>query len=141
MDLDTGEVKLYPFWLTTAEAGHTPELFQFDGGRKLLDTRRERVGPPAWREAYKVKPSGIKPLPEFDSPMHADLVALYRRERDPDVRNVILEVVRVRRVMSEIGKLTATIRSEYGDKLAALYMLRKLLREEQLRTGEIDLKS
>ncbi|WP_155638516.1 hypothetical protein [Burkholderia cepacia] len=141
MDLDTGEVRLYPFWLTTTEAGHTPELIQFEGGRKLLHTRRERIGEPAWREAYKVKPSGIRPLPDFDSPAYSDLVELYRRERDPEVRRVILEIVRVRRVMAQIAELTAIIRSEYGDELVALFTLRTLLREEQQRTGEIDLKS
>nr|WP_240691016.1 hypothetical protein [Burkholderia cepacia] len=89
-DLEDGKVKLYPFWLTETEAGNCQTLIENDFGRKLQ--RRERVGPPAWREAYKVVPYGIKTLPEFDSPMHSELVELYRRERDPDVRRVILEV-------------------------------------------------
>ncbi|WP_206148963.1 hypothetical protein [Burkholderia sp. Tr-20390] len=136
-DLDDGQVKLYPFWLTPAEAGHCYTLLEHDFGRKLKHTRRERVGPPAWREALKVKPRGPKPLPDFESPAHSELVALYRRERDPDVRRAILEIVRVRRMMTEIESLTATIRAEYGDKLVALYMLRTLLRNERQRTGEI----
>ncbi|KWE97890.1 hypothetical protein [Burkholderia ubonensis] len=136
-DLDDGQVKVYPFWLTEAEAHNCYTLLEHDFGRKLKNTRRERVGPPAWREAFKAKPSGIKPLPEFVSPAHSELVSLYRRERDPDVRRAILEIVRVRRVMTEIERLTATIRDEYGDKLVALYLLRTLLRSERERTGEI----
>ncbi|KVR89539.1 hypothetical protein C3743_39445 [Burkholderia contaminans] len=135
-DLDNGEVKLYPFWLTEAEAGHCQTLLENDFGRKLKHTRRERVGPPAWREAYKVKPHGIKTLPEFDSPMHAELVELYRRERDPDVRRVILEVVRARRVMGEIEDLFRVIRNEYKDKLVAMNVLRCLIQNERWRVGE-----
>lgn len=135
-DLDTGETKLYPFFLTPAEAGFTPELIQLDGGRKLLHTRRERVGPPAWREALKVKPSGIRPLPEFETPLHRELVDLYRRERDPDVRRVILEVVRVRRVLGEIEHLVAVIREEYGSGLVAMNWLRCLIQDERKRVGE-----
>lgn len=100
--LDTMEVKLYPYWLTPSEAGHIRVLVEFDGGRKLLHTRRERVGPAAWLEACKVEPYSVKPLPEFDSPIRSELVALYRRERDPDVRRPILEIVRARRVMGDI---------------------------------------
>ncbi|WP_175785291.1 hypothetical protein [Burkholderia ambifaria] len=134
-DLDSGEVKLYPFFLTSAEAGHTPELIQFDGGRKLQHTRRERVGPPAWREAYKVEQRGIRPMPDFDSPLHAELVALYRRERNPDVRRVILEVVRARRVIVEIDELFRVVRAEYKDGLVAMYKLRCLLQKERWRVG------
>jgi len=136
MDLDTMEVKVYPFWLTPAEAGYTPELIQFDGGRKLLHTRRERVGPPAWREAYKIEPDGTKQLPEFESPLHDELVELYRRERDPDIRRVILEVVRARRLMGEIDDLFQAIRAEYKDGLVAMYKLRCLLQNERWRVGE-----
>ncbi|MBN3729478.1 hypothetical protein [Burkholderia sp. Tr-20390] len=132
-DLDTNEVKLYPFWLTPAEAGQCHTLIANDFGRRLK--RRERVGPSAWREACKVEPYGIKPLPEFDSPVHAELVALYRRERDPDVRRVILEVVRARRVMGEIENLYRTIRAEYKDKLVAMNVLRCLLQKERWRVG------
>ncbi|MBR8085602.1 hypothetical protein KDX23_22970 [Burkholderia vietnamiensis] len=134
-DLDDGKVKIYPFWLTEAEAGHCETLLENDFGRKLKNTRRERVGPPAWREAFKAKPGGIKPLPEFDSPMHAELVELYRRERDPDVRRVILEVVRARRVMGEIENLFRTIRDEYKDKLVAMNVLRCLIQKERWRVG------
>ena len=67
-----------------------------------MHTRRERVGEPERRDAHKVEPCGIKALPEFGSPMHGELVALYRLARDPDVRRVILEVVRARRVIGEI---------------------------------------
>ncbi|MBN3815238.1 hypothetical protein G3N57_00820 [Paraburkholderia sp. Se-20369] len=136
-DLDDGQVKLYPFWLTEAE-GAQSQMLTAHWGQRLKHTRRERVGPPEWRERLKVKPSGIKPLPEFDAPLHRELVALYQRERDPDVRRVILEVVRTRRVMKEIERLTRTIREEYGDKLVALYTLRTLVRDERQRAGEID---
>ncbi|WP_181437220.1 MULTISPECIES: hypothetical protein [Burkholderia] len=67
-----------------------------------MHTRRKRVGEPEWRDAHKVEPCGIKALPEFHFPMHGELVALYRHARDPDVRRVILEVVRARRVIGEI---------------------------------------
>ncbi|SEU40178.1 hypothetical protein SAMN03159335_06221 [Burkholderia cepacia] len=134
-DLDDGKVKLYPFWLTEAEAGQCQTLIENDFGRKLKNTRRERVGPPAWREAYKVEPIGIKPLPEFDSPTHDELVELYRRERDPDVRRVILEVVRARRMMGEIEDLFRVIRNEYKDKLVAMNVLRCLLQKERWRVG------
>ncbi|NGO98066.1 hypothetical protein BJL96_27780 [Burkholderia cenocepacia] len=135
-DLDTGETRLYPFFLTPAEAGHMPELIHLDGGRKLLHTRRERVGPPAWREALKTKPSGARPLPEFETPLHRELIDLYRRERDPDVRRVILEVVRVRRVLGEIEDLVAIIREEYGNALVAMHTLRCLIQDERKRVGE-----
>lgn len=132
-DLEDGKVKLYPFWLTETEAGNCQTLIENDFGRKLQ--RRERVGPPAWREAYKVVPYGIKTLPEFDSPMHSELVELYRRERDPDVRRVILEVVRARRVMGEIENLFRAIRDEYKDKLVAMNVLRCLIQKERWRVG------
>ncbi|MFJ6059141.1 hypothetical protein ACIQHE_21800 [Burkholderia vietnamiensis] len=132
-DLDDGKVKLYPFWLTEAEAGNCLKLIENDFGRKLK--RRERVGPPAWRDAYKVEPYGLKTLPEFDSPMHSELVELYRRERDPDVRRVILEVVRARRVMGEIENLFRAIRDEYKDKLVAMNVLRCLIQKERWRVG------
>ncbi|KVW77428.1 hypothetical protein [Burkholderia ubonensis] len=135
-DLDDGQVKVLPVWLTNVEAGHSQTLIE-NPSRRLFRTRRERHGEAEWRELVKSKPSGVKPLPEFDSPAHSELVALYRRERDPDVRKTILEVVRVRRVMKEIERLTATIRAEYGDRLVALHMLRTLLRNEQRRAGEI----
>ncbi|CAJ6622693.1 Uncharacterised protein [Burkholderia pseudomallei] len=134
-DLDDGEVKLYPFWLTPAEAGQCQTLLENDFGRRLQHTRRERIGPPAWRDAYRVEPSGIKPLPEFESPMRAELVALYRRHRDPDVRRVILEVVRARRVMGEIEDLYRAIRNEYKDALVAMNVLRCVLQKERWRVG------
>ncbi|WP_321944796.1 hypothetical protein [Burkholderia cenocepacia] len=132
-DLDDGKVKLYPYWLTEAEAGQCQTLIENDFGRKLM--RRERVGPPAWREAYKVEPCGIKTLPEFDSPTHSKLVELYQRERDSDVRRVILEVVRARRVMGEIENLFRIIRGEYKDKLVAMNVLRCLIQKERWRVG------
>lgn len=135
-DLDDGQVKVYPFWLTPGEAGCSQTLIEGGFGRKLKHTRRERVGEPEWRKALKVAPSGIRPLPEFESPLHRELVDLYRRERDPDVRRVILEIVRVRRVLGEIEHLVATIRQEYGDKLVAVSWLRCLVQQERERVGE-----
>ncbi|KVW04398.1 hypothetical protein WK91_35845 [Burkholderia cepacia] len=61
--LDTMEVKLYPYWLTPSEAGHIRVLVEFDGGRKLLHTRRERVGPAAWLEACEVEPYARRLFP------------------------------------------------------------------------------
>lgn len=133
-ELDSGDVKLYPFWLTEAEAGCCHTLLENDFGRKRA--RRERVGEPEWRAVREVKPCGIKPLPEFETPLHRELIELYRRERDPDVRRVILEVVRVRRVLGEIEHLVATIRQEYGDGLVAMYSLRCLVKGERERVGE-----
>ncbi|MBA9833377.1 hypothetical protein J4M90_37880 [Burkholderia contaminans] len=134
-DLDNGQVKLYPFWLTRSEGLRSQTLTEA-WGRCLNHTRRERVGPPEWREAFKVKPSGVKPLPEFEPPMHGELVELYRRERDPDVRRVILEVVRARRVMAEIEHLVTIIRREYGDGLVAMNLLRCLAQNERWRAGD-----
>ncbi|VWC39762.1 hypothetical protein BLA23254_06875 [Burkholderia lata] len=134
-DLDSGQVKLYPFWLTKSEGFRSDRLTE-GWGRCLAHTRRERVGPPEWREALKVKPYGTRPLPEFEPPMHGELVDLYRRERDQDVRRVILEVVRARRVMAEIEHLVAIVRREYGDGLVAMNLLRCLAQNERWRVGD-----
>ncbi|WP_041494489.1 hypothetical protein [Burkholderia sp. KJ006] len=136
-DLDDGQVKVYPYWLTETEAGNCVSLIEHDFGRKLAHTRRARVGPPEWREANKVKRSGVTPLPDFDPPTHAELAELYRRERDPAVRRVILEVVRDRRVMGEIEGLFRIIRDEYKDSLVAMSTLRCLIQRERWRVGEI----
>ncbi|HDR9474364.1 hypothetical protein [Burkholderia multivorans] len=137
-DLDDGQVKVIPFWLTEAEAANSHTLLNNDFGRKRAHTRRQRIGEPEWRTALKGKPSGIKRLPEFETPLHAELVELYQRNRDPDVRRVILEVVRVRRVLGEIEGLVATIRQEYGDKLVAMNWLRRLVQDEKRRVGDFE---
>ncbi|WP_412530595.1 hypothetical protein [Burkholderia lata] len=82
-----------------------------------------------------MEPSGVKPLPDFDSPTHAELVELYRRDSDPDVRRVILEVVRARRVLGEIEDLFRIIRAEYNDSLVAMSKLRCLIQSERWRVG------
>ncbi|MGU7773757.1 hypothetical protein ACV229_26685 [Burkholderia sp. MR1-5-21] len=135
-DLDDGKVKTLPYWLTDAEAGYSTTLLQNDA-RRLTHTRRERVGPPEWRAMVAAKPSGIKPLPEFDSLQEDELRELWRRVPDPDAHRAILEIVHARRVMGEIEKLVAVIRAEYGDKLVAIYKLRSLVKDERRCTGEI----
>ncbi|MBU9313228.1 hypothetical protein [Burkholderia multivorans] len=75
-------------------------------------------------------------LPEFDNPTESELRQLWRSTRDPLVRRVILELVRVRRTMSQIDDYVATIRAEYGNSLVAMHMLRILIKEELQRAGK-----
>ncbi|WP_321820901.1 MULTISPECIES: hypothetical protein [unclassified Burkholderia] len=143
-DLDDGQVKLYPFWLTVAEAGYSMTLIENEA-RRLKHTRRERVGPPEWREKIKGKPSGLRALPSFDSPQDGELRELWWRVPDPDVHRAILEIVRVRRVIGDIAGLCETIRGEWtrevGGGLVAIHALRMLLARERRRTGEVGGKS
>ncbi|WP_155648319.1 hypothetical protein [Burkholderia cepacia] len=79
----------------------------------------------------------VLPRLEFDAPTDRELRDLWRANRDPLVRRVILEVVRGRRKMKEIKGLVAIVRAQYGDSLVAMNSLRILVKDELLRAGEM----
>ena len=76
-------------------------------------------------------------LPDFLTVTDRELRELWRKHPDPDVRRVILEVVRYRKVMLEVDRLYKTIhqswRSSVGGNLTALHRLQKLMIEEKDR--------
>ncbi|MBU9439074.1 hypothetical protein KTE91_28755 [Burkholderia multivorans] len=78
----------------------------------------------------------VLPPLEFDAPTDRELRELWRSNRDPLVRRVILEVVRGRRTMREIQRYVAIIREEYGNSLIAMHSLRVLVQKELWRAGE-----
>ena len=79
----------------------------------------------------------IPPLQEFDNPTGHEMRKLWRANRDPSVRRVILEVVRLRQTMKEIEGYVAIIRAEYGDSLVAMHKLRALIKDELQRAGDV----
>jgi predicted RNA-binding Zn ribbon-like protein len=78
-------------------------------------------------------------LPSFP-PFHIDeLRELYARHAEPEVRRLILEVERSRRVLAEVEYLRGVIdqawQADVGGHLVALYKLRLLLQQERERNG------
>lgn len=78
-------------------------------------------------------------LPPFKTVTADELRALWRAYPDPDVRRVILEVVRYRRVVREVDSLYASIhrswRSSVGGNLVALHQLHGVMNREKGRLG------
>ncbi|WP_176329075.1 hypothetical protein [Burkholderia vietnamiensis] len=85
---------------------------------------------------------GRKPLPDIVSPSSAELRALWSRFRaDREVRRLIIEIVRVRRLVADVEAHRKSIAKAWseetgGSHLVALYQLRLLLQNEMRRTGE-----
>lgn len=82
----------------------------------------------------KMKPPD---LPSFTTVTLSELRRLWTVYPDPDVRRLMLEVERSRRVLREINELYVTIhqswRENVGGNLVALHLLQKLLWEETTR--------
>lgn len=82
----------------------------------------------------KMKP---RDLPSFTTVTLPELRRLWTVYPHPDVRRLMLEVERSRRVLREINELYATIhqswRENVGGNLVALHLLQKLLWEETTR--------
>jgi hypothetical protein len=83
------------------------------------------------------------PLPDFEIPTIYDLRRLWvERKGDREVRNLILEIERTRRVMQEIQRLYEVIdkcwKADVGGNLVALENLRVILLEEGWRDGTMD---
>ncbi|MFM0503994.1 hypothetical protein [Paraburkholderia caffeinilytica] len=82
-------------------------------------------------------------LPDFEIPTIYDLRRLWvERKGDREVRCLILEIERTRRVMQEIKRLHAVIdkcwKADVGGNLVALENLRVILLEEGWRDGAMD---
>lgn len=79
-------------------------------------------------------------LPDF-RPLHVSaLRALWRKyPRNRDVQDLILEIMRSRRVLARIERLRVTIdrvwKDDVGSQLVALEELRCLLQDERTRVG------
>lgn len=78
-------------------------------------------------------------LPDFLTVTDRELRELWRKHPDPDVRRVILEVVRYRRVMLEVDDLYKTIHQSWRrathSNLVALHVLQRLMIDEKDRMG------
>lgn len=76
-------------------------------------------------------------LPDFHTVTDRELREIWRNHPDPSVRRVILEVVRYRKVLTEVDSLYQTIhrawRKEVGGNLVALHLLQKVMVEEKDR--------
>lgn len=82
-------------------------------------------------------------LPDFEFPTIYDLRRLWTAYKgNREVRCLILEIERTRRVMQEIKRLHATIdkcwKADVGGNLIALENLRVILLEECWRDGAMD---
>ncbi|APR37885.1 hypothetical protein [Paraburkholderia sp. SOS3] len=79
-------------------------------------------------------------LPEFPSPTTEQLRAIYARS-DQDVRNVVLEVIRLRQLVADADACRETIdkcwKAEGLGQLVALYEFRILMQTERSRMGFI----
>lgn len=77
-------------------------------------------------------------LPPFEPVTMAELRRLYSRATDPEVKRLILEVVRYRQVMADIDRYCTTIqhawRDNVGGNLVALHLLHGVMSKERLRT-------
>lgn len=83
------------------------------------------------------------PLPNFEIPTIYDLRRLWvERKGDREVRNLILEIERTRRVMLEIQRLYEVVdkcwKADVGGNLVALENMRVILLEEGWRDGAMD---
>lgn len=83
------------------------------------------------------------PLPDFDIPSIYDLRRLWAEHRhDPEVRCLILEIVRTRDRIGRIEDLVKIIdkcwKADAGGNLVALENLRVLLLEEGWRHGAME---
>ncbi|BEH47803.1 hypothetical protein UKMH10_1039 [Burkholderia pseudomallei] len=80
-------------------------------------------------------------MPEFDAPNTEELRAMWRTHTDPDVRCLILEIVMLRKSLSEIKTWFDRVDQEVVDKgpfggpQGHFQRLRHLLRKEMQRAG------
>lgn len=79
-----------------------------------------------------------KKLPDFSSPTTKQLRAIYATA-DADVRNVVLEVIRLRKLIEVIDDYRETVQKAWGEedlgKLVALEKLRIIMQDERSRMG------
>jgi len=80
----------------------------------------------------------LRDLPPFEPVTMAELRRLYGRTTDPDVKRLVLEIVRYRRMMVDIhgyyGSIQNAWRDNVGGNLVALHLLQGLLSKERIRT-------
>jgi len=76
-------------------------------------------------------------LPHFRPVSQDEMRRLWIENPTPDVRRLVLEVERYRRLIAEVDGLFGTIhqawREEVGGDLVALYMLKTIMDAERLR--------
>jgi hypothetical protein len=79
-----------------------------------------------------------KKLPDFPSPTTKQLRAIYATA-DQDVRNVVLEVIRLRKLIEDIDDCRESIDRCWKDaglgQLVALYQFRRMMQDERSRMG------
>jgi hypothetical protein len=80
----------------------------------------------------------LRELPPFQPVTLAELRRLYARHPDPDVKRLVLEIVRYRRSMKEIDDCYKTIQAAWHEtsngNLVALHLLHGIMNEERFRT-------
>lgn len=76
-------------------------------------------------------------LPTFDTVTQSELRTLWQQHANRDIRRLILEVVRYRRVIKEIDDLYKCVhqawREEFGGNLTALHLLLQIMTIERQR--------
>lgn len=76
-------------------------------------------------------------LPAFETVTRKELRGLWKQHADPDIRRLILEVVRYREVLKEIDGLYKSThqawRDQVGGNLIALHMLMQIMTTERQR--------
>lgn len=76
-------------------------------------------------------------LPPFRPVSQDELRAVYARYRDPDIRRIVLEVERYRRVIAEMDTLYKSThqawRDVVGGNLISLHMLLQIMTTERQR--------
>lgn len=82
------------------------------------------------------------PLPPFEPVPTDELRRLWTAHRDPDIRRLILEVERYRRIVAEVDGLHGSIQQAWhdqvGGQLVALFRLKTLLHSERFRLPRIE---
>ena len=77
------------------------------------------------------------PLPPFQPVTEVELRELWAAHSDSDIRRVVLEVVRYRRVIKEIDDLYKNThkawQDQVGGNLVALHMLQGVMLKEHMR--------
>ncbi|WP_230971883.1 hypothetical protein [Burkholderia anthina] len=134
-DLESGERRHTLLPVTRAEfQPMTGQFLDESNARALDETRVDRNVVPL-KEPYRRH----VPMPDFVAPTESELRELWRTNRDPEVRRLILEIVALRKSLEKVmdwWKSTDSATSDRGDLDGPFGPFRKLyhmLRDELRR--------
>lgn len=76
-------------------------------------------------------------LPPFEPVSLAELRQIWQTHHDPDIRRLVLEVERYRRILARVDQLYTTThqawRDQTGGELTALHLLKQIMFTERFR--------